>query len=1005
MLRLRSDSVLKELGIDYWTWCVDPSQPELSDLTFADVAPDLKRGGRRARQILSRRLYKHQLEALKALEEGKNVILISGTGSGKTEAWALFTIRNKARTLVIYPNLALTADQVSRLIDYFSGSVTRVDRASLSARGTSSAKSLSKGLVVITNPAFLMADLKRWATNPTRAYLPRLLGDLKLVVIDEFDYYGSHGASLLIAMVELVTNAFSKTAKPQIVVMTATLGSEEELAKRLTEINGRETVIVHGNSFRVSNCTYAVLGKNLGILRNIIKQHMRRVPPDVADMILDPEKFKANAHLITELLKKLGIKVPSPYFDPAELLAHYVEDDVVTIVFTPSIRSASKLIRRIRSLLPSGKRDMVAEHHHLVRKEVRERIESLARLTPPGVRVIVTVRTLLQGIDIGTVARIVHYGLPQDVREYHQREGRKGRRRELGFTETVIIPVTRWDRIIVSGGPASLRQYTDLHLEKVYVVSNEYVKMFTGLMKVISGAELSQDELELLLRLGLVKRSEGITNYELTRKGVYVWQNLGFYEFGPPYNIPRYIIGRKGKRSVEGVSRKDLVEKFQPGMIDYSQEAIVVELIGDRRVSQVIEAEITDIITGNVPVPQYLRDALAKYRELRELWGERPDIALDINLGKIDTAVVLSTTLPPKGFGPYVELPLNVTWKVESRRKYRILRYGDRLIQVYDSKGFELVAPVKGRYEDFTNVVRASVPSMTSSELRAAALAILLYLRLSKRYAISPRELRVYIQDAFRPCEIAFFETQASGILNVIDWAGIATEMRRAEENPLWLPLLWLIDPEVATDVVSTGKTWEDMADLGARLATAIAGGRLVKAFGVDVAVPDRARRNVYAIEVEELELSDGVAVVMAAVINGERHVLKVVRLGPTDSPAPVDRLIYDILSDAQYEEAIVATTSDLTRYVVKRSVMAVIDELGSESRLINPFTELERCVQGTISLEEVASVLGIRIDSLMRVPKDVDELKRRMETAASLTYGAYLLLEALRASGKCSDG
>ncbi len=1000
LLRLRSDSVLKELGIDYWSWCSEPSQPELSELTFADVAPGLAEGGRKAKQILGKRLYRHQLETLKALEEGKNVILISGTGSGKTEAWALFALRNRAKTLVIYPNLALTADQVSRLADYFPGSVTRIDRISLKTQ----VRPLSKGLIVITNPAFLMADLKRWATNPTKAHLPPHLEGLELIVIDEFDYYGSHGASLLIAMTELITSAVSKSTKPRIVVMTATLGSEEELARRLTEINGRETVVIRGRPFRVRNCTYAVLGKNLDLLRDIVRKHIERLPPDVADIVLDPEKFKANASLIIDFFKKLRITVPSPYFDPAELLARYVDDEVVTIVFTPSIRSASKLVRKIRALLPQEKRGMVAEHHHLVRKEVRERIESLARSTPPAVRVIVTVRTLLQGIDIGTVARIVHYGLPQDVREYHQREGRKGRREELGFTETIIVPVTRWDRIIISGGPTSLRQYAGLHLEKVYVVSNEYVRMFMGLMKVVSGTELSREELELLLELGLIRRSRGLTNYELTRKGLYVWQNLGFYEFGPPYNIPRYIVGRKGRKPVEGVSRKDLVEKFQPGMIDYSQEAIVVELVGDRRVSQVIEAGIADIVTGNVPVPQYLRDALAKYRELRELWGERPDMTLDVNLGKIDTTVILSTMLPSKGFGPYVELPLDVSWRVESRNKYRIIRYGDKLIQVYESKGFELAAPVKGRYEDFTNVVRVSVPSMRPSELRTAAFAILLYLRLSKEYAISPRELGIYVQDMFRPYEIAFFETQASGILNVIDWAGLATKIKDVKESPLWLPLLWLINPEVAADVVSTGKTWEEIANLGARLAAAIAGGKLVRLLGTDVILPAKAGRRVYVMEIGELELPNGSIVVVSTIVNDEKKAVEIVRLGPTDPIKPVERLIYNIISNAQYEEAVIATATDLRRYVMKRMVEDLIDRLSSESRIINPFSELERCVKGPISLEEIAAALSIDISNLMNVPKNIEELKERMETVASLSYGAYLLLEALRASGRCLD-
>ena len=74
--------------------------------------------------------FQHQIDALKAAVEGKNLIVATGTGSGKTECfmWPLMAkIAEEAfnsedtwekrgiRTIIMYPMNALVSDQVSRL--------------------------------------------------------------------------------------------------------------------------------------------------------------------------------------------------------------------------------------------------------------------------------------------------------------------------------------------------------------------------------------------------------------------------------------------------------------------------------------------------------------------------------------------------------------------------------------------------------------------------------------------------------------------------------------------------------------------------------------------------------------------------------------------------------------------------------------------------------------------------------------------------------------------------
>jgi len=95
---------------------------------FLNLAPGLS-AEQQARAIpIDRPLYIHQQKALQAVAQGKNVIVATGTGSGKTESF-LFPIINHllqertaqgrlspgVRALLIYPMNALANDQIKRL--------------------------------------------------------------------------------------------------------------------------------------------------------------------------------------------------------------------------------------------------------------------------------------------------------------------------------------------------------------------------------------------------------------------------------------------------------------------------------------------------------------------------------------------------------------------------------------------------------------------------------------------------------------------------------------------------------------------------------------------------------------------------------------------------------------------------------------------------------------------------------------------------------------------------
>jgi len=79
-----------------------------------------------------RSLYIHQVEAIKQLNKGKNIVVTSGTGSGKTETFIIpiinsllreveaKTLDNGVRAILIYPMNALANDQMKRLREQLS---------------------------------------------------------------------------------------------------------------------------------------------------------------------------------------------------------------------------------------------------------------------------------------------------------------------------------------------------------------------------------------------------------------------------------------------------------------------------------------------------------------------------------------------------------------------------------------------------------------------------------------------------------------------------------------------------------------------------------------------------------------------------------------------------------------------------------------------------------------------------------------------------------------------
>lgn len=187
------------------------------------------------------RLYSHQVEALDRLGEGENVVIVTGTASGKTLCYNLPVVNhllatdNTARALYLYPTKALAEDQLSAL-RRLRDSHPAIKEALWPARydGDTPKHHRSRirkdATVILSNP-----DMMHTAVLPYHGKWASFLSDLKYVVIDELHTYrGIFGSHMAIVIRRLRRLCHHYGSAPQFITCSATIANPDELATTLT---------------------------------------------------------------------------------------------------------------------------------------------------------------------------------------------------------------------------------------------------------------------------------------------------------------------------------------------------------------------------------------------------------------------------------------------------------------------------------------------------------------------------------------------------------------------------------------------------------------------------------------------------------------------------------------------------------------------------------------------------------------------------------------------------
>jgi DEAD/DEAH box helicase domain-containing protein len=350
-------------------------------------------------------LYSHQAEAWKHAKNGENVILATGTASGKTLSYnlpvfsALLEDPN-ARALYLYPTKALAQDQLSVI----SGQLSVIsqqkelitDNCSLITGiydGDTPAGQRKpireKARIILSNPDMLHTGILPHHTNWADFFT-----HLRFVVIDELHTYrgvfGSHVANVIRRLRRV---AAFYGAIPQFIMASATIGNPGELAERMIE--SPVHVIDQDGSARGP-------------------RHFLIYNPPVTNAALGLRK--------------------SSLLEAVRLSQDVLKKGVQSVVFARSRRSVEILLKYLTPTLPpppnstnlgEGRGGGIRGYRSGYLPTQRREIER--GLRDGSVKLVVATTALELGIDIGGLGAAILVGYPGTIASARQQSGRAGR--------------------------------------------------------------------------------------------------------------------------------------------------------------------------------------------------------------------------------------------------------------------------------------------------------------------------------------------------------------------------------------------------------------------------------------------------------------------------------------------------------------------------------------------------------------------------------------------------
>jgi len=225
-------------------------------------------------------LYSHQAATAELVRNGKNVVVVSPTASGKTLCYNLpilnAVLENPdTRALYLFPTKALAQDQLAELQDLAKRLDDSFGVFTYDGDTPSDARKAirERGHIVLTNP-----DMLHTGILPHHTKWMRLFENLRYIVLDELHTYrGVFGSHLANVLRRLRRIARFYGSDPQFICCSATIANPGELASQLIE---KEVEVVEENGAPAGEKLFVfynppMVNRNLGIRRSYINEATR----------------------------------------------------------------------------------------------------------------------------------------------------------------------------------------------------------------------------------------------------------------------------------------------------------------------------------------------------------------------------------------------------------------------------------------------------------------------------------------------------------------------------------------------------------------------------------------------------------------------------------------------------------------------------------------------------------------------------------------------------------